>query len=70
MPFFRGTSKEFVTQDYNMRMVLGVTSGEQVLNAAVQSLSQTSKNNNQPLPSQSICRQINESACAFTTLVI
>lgn len=62
-----GTSKEFVTQDYNMRMVLGVTSGEQALNAAVQSLSQTSKNNNQPLPSQSTCRQINESACAFTT---
>lgn len=64
--FFSGTAKQYVTQDYIMRMLNGWTSGEQVLNNAMQTISQTIKNNTVSLPKQIICRNVNESECTFT----
>uniref|UniRef100_A0A914E6I4 Alpha-mannosidase n=1 Tax=Acrobeloides nanus TaxID=290746 RepID=A0A914E6I4_9BILA len=61
-----GTSKEFVTQDYIYHMTQGWTEVEQVLNNAMQTISQSIKNNSNPFPYQIICRNINESECAFT----
>uniref|UniRef100_A0A914C2F7 alpha-mannosidase n=1 Tax=Acrobeloides nanus TaxID=290746 RepID=A0A914C2F7_9BILA len=61
-----GTSKQFVTQDYMMRMLQGWTSGEQVLNSAMQTISQRVKKNVVQFPQQIICRNVNESECAFT----
>lgn len=47
-------------------MCKGWTSVEQVLNNAMQTISQNIKNNNIALPTQIICRNINESDCVVT----
>lgn len=47
-------------------MIQGWTAVEQVLNNAMQTISQSIKNNSNPFPYQIICRNINESECAFT----
>lgn len=52
--------------DYVYRLEKGWTSIEPVLNNAMQTISQSIKNNSISLPIQIICRNINESQCEFT----
>uniref|UniRef100_A0A914DJT6 Glycoside hydrolase family 38 central domain-containing protein n=1 Tax=Acrobeloides nanus TaxID=290746 RepID=A0A914DJT6_9BILA len=61
-----GTSSLAVTQDYNYRMTKGWDMAEQVLNSALNTISQNIKNNTNQQPPWVICRNINESECLFT----
>lgn len=62
---FSGDSKEPVTQDYIYRLLNGWTNAEQVINSAMQAISQKQKQNAEAFPVQTICRNINESECVF-----
>ena len=61
-----GTSSEFVTEDYIYRLLNGWGAAEQVINIAMNTISQNLKKNSVQLPTQYICKNINESECLFT----
>ncbi|KAE9550865.1 hypothetical protein FO519_005927, partial [Halicephalobus sp. NKZ332] len=61
-----GTSKEFVTQDYERKLLDGWNTAESAFNDYFSNLSQKFVHTSAKFPPQMFCRNLNESQCDFT----